>query len=413
MSAGGARERAGGEAPDTTRATRLLDWSDAALVASLESEAYAAFDGGHASALLRGLWIWDDDARRVRTRVPAEDTRVWIEEDGGRVHTAILVNTRLAVLQSAAYGFAVPAALDDGRALCEFTLAYSRDDHSIGHFHRAWDEAFGDLRADGFGDGFATCARRLLPLYRRMGARVVDETEIGGERRYFLHFELARTSRWNARLVESDAADRAGPAPADDATERLAFARGETGVALARLLVAMEIARGRPDPAVGVEARRRGAQHVLATVRRALGDADAPAPLRAALDDARRDADDAELLWDAVASFATLAEGPGHSGESSSVAMMTEALDALLLTLLEAWDGDHDAATLVTAMAGDDRRASLARTADGLRAAGEREAASHLERVARPFAHAAAAIARIAARLAARDDHPDAGAPTR
>ncbi|MFM1822697.1 MAG: hypothetical protein RI967_963, partial [Planctomycetota bacterium] len=327
----------GASAP--ARATRLLDWSDAALVASMESEAYLAFDGGRASELLRGLWIWDDEARRVRTRVPAEDTRVWIGAEDGRVHTAILANTRLALLQSAAYGFTVPASLEDGRPVCEFTLAYSRDDHSIGHFHAAWDEVFGDLRADGFHDGLATCARRLLPLYRRMGARVVEETEIGGERRFFLHFELARASRWNARLVECGATELADDARRADAATRLAFAERETGVALARLLVAMEIARGRPDPAVGIEARRRGAQHVLATVRRTLAAGEAAGALdattgattqaaakaktktttqdttQAAFAHARADADDAELLWDAVASFATLAEGPGRGDD--------------------------------------------------------------------------------------------------
>jgi hypothetical protein len=258
-----------------------------------------------------------------------------------------------------------------------------------------------------------------------MGARVVEETEIGGERRFFLHFELARASRWNARLVEHGATELADDARGADAAARLAFAERETGVALARLLVAMEIARGRPDPAVGIEARRRGAQHVLATVRRALAAGEAPGALdattgattqaaakaktktttqdttQAAFAHARADADDAELLWDAVASFATLAEGPGRGDDFSPVAVAVEALDALLLTLLEAWDGDRKAAALLSTMAGDDRRASFARTADDLRASGARDAAAHLERVARPFAHATAAIARIASRLGA------------
>lgn len=385
------------------RVTSELDWSDAALVASLESEAYEAFGGGRHSALLRGLWIWDDDSKRMRTRVPSQDQRAWIEVDAGRVHTAIVVNLRLAVLQSAAYGFAVPESLDDGRPLCEFTLVFSREEHSLGHFHAAWDEAFGDLRSAGFGDGLATCARRLLPLYRRMGAKVLAEAEISGEQRFFLHFELARTSRWNARLVERGGAEASEHArPHGDLDAALAFAHREAGVAIARILVVMEIARGRPDPAVGLDARHRGARHVLATARRSLREAtDAtPAADRAAAEAAVLDLDDAERLWDAVAAFAAAAEGPGRSDESSPVAIAIEALEAMLLTLLEAWDGDREAAALLVEMTRGDRIGAVAGMAARRREQGELDAAAHLERIAAPFAEAVGAVARIAAREA-------------
>lgn len=381
------------------RSTRLLDWNDAGLVASLETEAYRAFEGGRSSPLLRGLWIWDDAAQRVRTRVPPEDQRVWIEVDGERVHTAILVNTRLALLQSAAYGFAVPPGLADGRPLCEFTMAYSREDHSLGHFHNAWDEAFRDLRTAGYGDGLATCARRLLPLYRRMGARIVEEAEISGERRYFLHFELERTSRWNSRQIERpDGARRGLPSPHEAPASQLAFAQEEIGIALARLLVVAEIARGRPDPAVGLEARRLGARHVLATARRAIDRAASGGPGDPAIERTRRDADDAEALWDAVAAFASLAEGPGRTDETSPVSIVTESLDLILLTLIESWDGDRDALEILRTMTAEDDDRALDRMSEALRESGEAEAAAHVARLAGPFTAAVGAIARIAAR---------------
>lgn len=388
-------------APTGPRATQDLDWSDASLVASLESEAYEAFGGGRHSALLRGLWIWDDEAKRVRTRVPAEDQRAWIQVDAGRVHTAILVNVRLALLQSAAYGFAVPETLDEGRPLCEFTLVFSREEHSLGHFHAAWDEAFGDLCGAGFGDGLATCARRLLPLYRRMGAKVLAETEIAGEQRYFLHFDLARTSRWNARLVERGAEETAaGALPHGDLDAALAFARREAGVAIARVLVVMEIARGGPDPAVGLEARHRGARHVLATARRTVREVSDSASPSPAAEAALLQLDDIERLWDAVVSFAEAAEGPGRTDESSPVAIAIEALEALLLTLLEAWDGDREATALLVEMTRGDRNSQVADMATRRRAQGELEAAAHLERIAAPFAEAVGSIARIASREA-------------
>lgn len=380
-------------------ATRLLDWGDAALVASLESEAYLAFDGGRASPMLRGLWIWDDAARRVRTRVPAEDQRVWIEVEDDRVHTAILVNTRLALLQSAAYGFAVPAALGDGRPLCEFTMAYSRDDHSLGHFHAAWDKAFRDLRGAGFGDGLATCAPRLLPLYRRMGARIVDEKKIAGERRYFLHFELARTSRWNSRQLERPDGEHPGlPRPHEDPASQRAFAQEEIGIAMARLLMATEIARGRPDPAIGLDARHRGARHVVAIARRVLAHAASNDPCDPEVARTRSDAEDVDALWDHVARFASLAEGPGRTDEMSPVAIVTEALDLILLTLIDAWDGDCEALTVLRTMTSEDDERTLDRMSSGLRERGEIEAARHLDRIAGPFSRAVRTIARIAAR---------------
>ena len=396
MSDAGAVE---GSIASAERVTRPLDWADPALVASLESEAYLAFDGGRSSPLLRGLWIWDDALQRVRTRVPAEDQRGWIEIEGGRVHTAILVNLRLALLQSAAYGFAVPPALADGRRLCEFTLAYSRDDHSLGHFHAAWDEAFRDLRAAGFGDGLATCARRLLPLYRRMGAKVLSEVEIAGEIRYFLHFELKRTSRWNRRQLERADGEHPGlPMPHDDLASLLSFAREETGIALARLLVALEIARGRPDPAVGLEARRRGATHVLAIARQALAHAAAAHPHEPAIEFAHRDADDVERLWHAVAEFASRADGPGRTDETSPVSIVTESLDLFLLTLIDVWDGDRDALEILRTMTAEDDDRAIDRMSEALRERGEVEVADHVALLAEPFASAVGAIARIAAR---------------
>ena len=387
--------------PGATDVTRILDWNDGDLVASMESEAYAAFDGGASSALLRRLWIWDDESRRVRTRVPAEDQRAWIEVDGERVHTAIVVNTRLAVLQSAAFGFGVPAEFQDGGGICEFTLAYSQLNHSIGHFHAAWDEAFHGLRAMGFREGFATCARRLLPLYRRMGARSLAEVEIGDEIRYFLHFNLERTSRWNERVVE-----RVGRAAVGEgiglmgSADRLALARRETGIVLARVLVALEIARGQPDPAFGIEARHAGARHVLSTVRRVLeapGDAARSDDVRTA----REHADDVEHLWDAVGSLVQRSSPGQPPGHASPTALIVESLHLLVVALLDAWDGDMAAGALVERMTRGDHEADLAAAAADLRALGHAKSAEQFELLTDSFARSTSAIGRIASRLAA------------
>jgi hypothetical protein len=245
-----------------------------------------------------------------------------------------------------------------------------------------------------------------------MGARILEETQIGEEIRYFLHFDLERTSRWNGRLTEGG--DRAGAhgfpsegfpsegllsegLPSDDAASRIARARREIGLALARVLLALEIARGQPDPAVGIEARRRGARHVLASVRKNLTEC-TPSLSGSAVESTLAHTDDVEELWNAVASIIELADGQGHTGEASPAAIIVESIHLLVVNLLDLWDGDASAAELITKLTTGDHLADLAAAAAELRVRGDDQAASALDRLALPFTRATHAIERIAAR---------------
>jgi hypothetical protein len=241
----------------------------------------------------------------------------------------------------------------------------------------------------------------LLPLYRRMGARVLAEVEIGGEVRYFLHFNLERTSRWNERVMERDDRPAAGEgtdlAGLDD---RLALARRETGIVLARVLVALEIARGQPDAAFGIKARRAGAQHVLATVRRVLAaplDADRSEAIRIARDQV----EDVDQLWDAVSSIARQSSPGCFAEPASPMSLIVESLHLLIVSLLDAWDGDSTAGALVERLARGDHEADLSAAAEHLRALGHGESADEFDRLRESFARSASAIARIASRLVA------------
>src|SRR5436189_208493 len=57
-----------------------------------------------------------------------------------------------------------------------------------------WRDSFAALRGDGFHAGYATTARRVLNLYRLLGAKILKEAEIEGEMRYFLEFDLQNTN---------------------------------------------------------------------------------------------------------------------------------------------------------------------------------------------------------------------------
>jgi hypothetical protein len=176
------------------RATRLLDVGQPAELEQFERAFYAGFAAASHNRLVRWLWEWDHEARRLRTRIPYGEQRIWIlETAAGELAGAIAVNLALRTLQAAAYGFAVPPGVAPGAA-CEFLTFFSIRDFSLAAKHALWTEMFDDLRTDGRTLAFATTAPRIMPMYRRMGAQVLGETSLEGEIRYFLQFDLARTA---------------------------------------------------------------------------------------------------------------------------------------------------------------------------------------------------------------------------
>jgi hypothetical protein len=184
---------------DAARVTRLLDLNDPREVEAFERGFYAGFEEATHNRLVRWLWDWDHEARRLRTRIPYADQRIWALHDSeGALTSAIAVNVALRSLQAAAYAFAVPAALaadgETGR-VCEFLTFFATGEHDFGRKRRLWRELFDDLRATGFSHAVATTSPKILPVYRWMGATVVGEVRIEGEMRLFLHFDLRRTAR--------------------------------------------------------------------------------------------------------------------------------------------------------------------------------------------------------------------------
>lgn len=178
----------------TRRWTRCLDLGRPDEIAAFERGFYAGFSHATHNRLVRWLWEWDDDARRLRTRIPYAEQKIWVlgnSADG--ITGAIAVNLAMNTLQAAAYGFAVPAGLVGGR-VCEFLTLFSVGDLSLTSKHALWNELFDDLRAEGYAHAVATTSPKILPLYRWAGAEVVAEATLEGEVRYFLRFDLGRTA---------------------------------------------------------------------------------------------------------------------------------------------------------------------------------------------------------------------------
>jgi hypothetical protein len=150
---------------------------------------YTAFQRAVGNRLVRQLWLWDDAASRVATRIPYDEQTIYVLRDGGgAIVTGLAVNHALRSFQSAAYGFSPPENRD---GCCEFLTVFSVNEYRLTTRFKFWRDSFAALRAQGFHTGYATTAHRVLNLHRLLGARILKENEISGEMRYFLEFDLS------------------------------------------------------------------------------------------------------------------------------------------------------------------------------------------------------------------------------
>jgi hypothetical protein len=164
----------------------LLDSGNATARAEYERAFYAAFQRVPGNRLVRSLWQWDDAARRIATRVPYGDQRIYLTRLHGAIDGALAVNLRLAQFQSAAYGFAPPV---EPAGACELLSFFAVSDRRMATRARFWRACIADLKARGFHTAYATSAPSSYTTYVRFGARLVDQAELAGELRYFLSFD--------------------------------------------------------------------------------------------------------------------------------------------------------------------------------------------------------------------------------
>jgi hypothetical protein len=167
-----------------------LDAADAAQVREYERHFYLAYARLADNKLVRLIWDWDDPGRRLRTRIPYGDQVVYSARDThGRLAAAMAVNLSVpAEFQAGAFGFA-PGGRPGGK-YCEILNVMTTEHHeataraAFGAFVRGF--GYRDLAARGFEAAYSTCTRRRLRPYLRLGARLLADTAIGGEERFFL-----------------------------------------------------------------------------------------------------------------------------------------------------------------------------------------------------------------------------------
>lgn len=168
-----------------------IDVADAAQVADYEQHFYRAYSALTDNTLVRHIWDWDDAEYRLRARIPYADQIIYSWRDAaGQLRAAMAINLNpAAAFQGAAFGFA-PHPTGSGGQCCEIlnvmTTAYHHEAAPITFRSFIRDFGYADLVSRGFTTAYATCTRRRLRPYQRLGAQVLAGTQIRGEERFFL-----------------------------------------------------------------------------------------------------------------------------------------------------------------------------------------------------------------------------------
>lgn len=165
-----------------------LNHNNVVAVKRFEEAFYIAFSRAKANRLVRHIWIWDDGAKRLRTRIAYEDQHVFVLQDSdGSIDTATALNWRLAHYQASQLGFSVPSDME-GHA--EILTLFSRRDADLTGLRVFLRKAAEASLALGIRSADATCTDRLLPVYQHLGGVPLANTMVEGERRTLLRFEL-------------------------------------------------------------------------------------------------------------------------------------------------------------------------------------------------------------------------------
>lgn len=168
----------------------LLDKSNPIAVQEYEAAFYQSFSKVSTNRLVRKLWLWDDEAGRLKTRIPYEDQLICASRDeSGNLHSAMAFNVALRQFQASAYDF---AARDAKVGAFEVLTFFALATETVLVRANFWARCVALLSACGYHAGYATTAQRPLPMYQRAGWQVSEEREIESEMRYFIHYKIPR-----------------------------------------------------------------------------------------------------------------------------------------------------------------------------------------------------------------------------
>jgi hypothetical protein len=170
-----------------------IDLSDQQQLINYERAFYNSFVKVESNRLVRQLWLWDRQAKRLATCIPYGDQIIyalWTAQ--GDIDTGFAVNTTLKAFQSVAYGFPPPV---DPAGSCEILTFFSVTDRRAAVKIKFWQQCSQELARLGFHTAYATCAPHPLKTFCRVGGQVLAEADIQKERRFFLKFSLGNSPK--------------------------------------------------------------------------------------------------------------------------------------------------------------------------------------------------------------------------
>ena len=131
------------------------------------------------NTLVRRLWRWDDQHRRLATRIDYDDQRIYIGRNpSGALTLAIAATVVPSRWQSAEYGFTPQQC---GADACEVLTFFATTRLSGAVIRPFWRRFLTAIKALGVRSAYATCAAPMLPLYKFAGWKIEDMASIDGE----------------------------------------------------------------------------------------------------------------------------------------------------------------------------------------------------------------------------------------
>ncbi|MDH3973341.1 MAG: hypothetical protein OEV42_03585 [Deltaproteobacteria bacterium] len=170
---------------------QLLDTSNPVALRDYEERFYQAFIKLEKQALIRQIWRFDDQNRRIETKIPYSDQAIFNFLEKDHIFGAVACNVGQKKFQYSEYGFHFSTNKDNETIrICEILTLFSTKNIIHG---KKGIKVCQMLFKHGFTDVLATTAPRPLPLHKRiLKFDVIDTTVIDGETRYFIHINLKK-----------------------------------------------------------------------------------------------------------------------------------------------------------------------------------------------------------------------------
>jgi hypothetical protein len=136
--------------------------------------------------LIHQIWDWDFPKRRLKTRISYNKQIIYALIDNDQnIVASIAVNIDSNQNQFGEFGFTLPSKTLN---YCEVLTLFLHPQSGLSVFQLSdfVDLCTKDSASRGFHQTYATCGKKLLKLYQRIGCDLLDSKMIERENRYFI-----------------------------------------------------------------------------------------------------------------------------------------------------------------------------------------------------------------------------------